>query len=94
VTHDPVHTMHTDFLPFPRSGHFYTQDKLADWLEAYATIMELNVRMKTAIKSADCDEKSNTWTVVLARTDGSLRTLHPRHLVWATGTAGALATHR
>jgi cation diffusion facilitator CzcD-associated flavoprotein CzcO len=77
------------FLPFPKSWPKFTpKDKLADWFEAYASIMELNVWMKTIIESADYDETSSTWTVVLTRADGSSRTLRPRHIVWATGHAG------
>ena len=34
------------------------------------------------------DEKQERWTVTLRRADGSRRTMHPRHVVMATGVSG------
>lgn len=78
------------YLPFPKNWPQFTpKDKLGDWFEAYANIMELNVWMKTNIKSAVYDDAASEWTVNLTRgTDGSVRTLHPRHIIWCTGHSG------
>lgn len=77
------------YLPFPKNWPQFTpKDKLADWFEAYALIMELNVWLQTSIKSADYDDAQKQWTVVVVRGDGSERTLHPRHLIWCTGHSG------
>jgi cation diffusion facilitator CzcD-associated flavoprotein CzcO len=77
------------YLPFPKNWPQFTpKDKLADWFEAYASLMELNVWMRTAVKKADFDESTSTWTVTLMRTDGFERTVRPKHLVFATGHSG------
>ncbi|RAH72810.1 putative flavin-binding monooxygenase [Aspergillus aculeatinus CBS 121060] len=89
VTHDPVEYTHMAYLPFPKNWPQYTpKDKLADWFEAYASIMELNVWLQTSIKSATYDDARQQWTVVVARGGGEERTLHPRHLIWCTGHSG------
>lgn len=77
------------YLPFPKNWPQFTpKDKLGDWFEAYASIMELNVWLKTTIKSATYDDSKGQWTVTLTRGDGSERVLYPRHVVWCTGHSG------
>lgn len=77
------------YLPFPKNWPQFTpKDKLGDWFEAYASIMELNVWTKTSMTSASYDDATSTWTVTVTRGDGSTRTLRPRHLVWCTGHSG------
>ncbi|KAL4791748.1 hypothetical protein BDV19DRAFT_381350 [Aspergillus venezuelensis] len=89
VTHDPVEFTHMAYLPFPKTWPEFTpKDKLGDWFEAYASIMELNVWTKTSVTGAIYDETKKEWTVAVTRGDGSERTLHPRHLVWCTGHSG------
>ncbi|KAK0886759.1 hypothetical protein LTR02_017848 [Friedmanniomyces endolithicus] len=89
VTHDPVQYSHMAYLPFPSTWPLFTaKDKLGDWLEAYANIMELNVWNKSAIKSTVYDDTTKTWTVVVTCADGNTRILHPRHVVFCTGQAG------
>ncbi|RHZ43648.1 putative flavin-binding monooxygenase [Aspergillus thermomutatus] len=90
VTHDPVEFTHMAYLPFPRNWPQFTpKDKLADWFEAYASIMELNVWLKISVKSAVYDDAKAQWTVTVVRGDvGSERVLHPRHVVWCTGHSG------
>ncbi|KAL4864860.1 hypothetical protein BDV12DRAFT_200675 [Aspergillus spectabilis] len=54
VTHEYVETCHMAYLPFPRTWPKYLpKDKLADWLETYAAIMELNVWTKTEIMALE-----------------------------------------
>ncbi|KAL4959267.1 flavin-containing monooxygenase [Aspergillus stella-maris] len=88
VTHDHVETCHMAYLPFPKTWPKYLpKDKLADWLESYASIMDLNVWTKASIISARyCDEKK-LWTVTLDR-NGTRRVLHPRHIAWCAGLYG------
>ncbi|KAL1962858.1 hypothetical protein VTN77DRAFT_9133 [Rasamsonia byssochlamydoides] len=89
VTHDPAEFTHMAYLPFPKNWPQFTpKDKLADWFEAYASLMELNVWTKTSITGAVYDDAAGTWTVTLSRADGFQRVLHPRHLVWCTGHSG------
>ncbi|OGM44317.1 putative flavin-binding monooxygenase [Aspergillus bombycis] len=89
VTHDPAEFTHMAYLPFPKNWPQFTpKDKLGDWFEAYASIMELNVWLRTSVKSAVYNDAKAQWTVVVTRGDGSERTLHPRHLIWCTGHSG------
>ncbi|GAB1212608.1 hypothetical protein ATERTT37_001752 [Aspergillus terreus] len=89
VTHDPAEFTHMAYLPFPKNWPQFTpKDKLADWFEAYAQIMELNVWLQTTVTGAVYDDATAQWTVTVSRADGSQRTLRPRHLVWCTGHSG------
>ena len=87
--HNQVQVNHLPYLPFPASWPTYIpKDKLAGWFEAYAEIMELDFWTGTELASASYDEASERWTAVLRRADGGTRTLHPRHIVMATGASG------
>ncbi|KAK1705672.1 hypothetical protein BDP67DRAFT_582946 [Colletotrichum lupini] len=89
MTHDPIQYCHLPFIPFPGNWpQFMPKDKLADWLESYAKMMELNIWTSTNIEETSYNEQEKTWTVKLRRADGTLRTLKPRHIVLATGQAG------
>jgi putative flavoprotein involved in K+ transport len=86
--HDPVWYDHLPYLPFPDDWPVYSpKDKIGDWLEMYAKVMELNVWTSTECKSASFDEATGAWTVVVDRSGQSV-TLRPRQLVLATGMAG------
>ena len=63
---------------------FSPKDKIGDWLEMYAKVMELNYWTRTTVKSAKFDPKTKEWAVVADR-DGKDVTLRPKHLVFATG---------
>ncbi|MCW2748806.1 MAG: monooxygenase, partial [Nocardioidaceae bacterium] len=85
-----LHTLtdlsHFPDMPFPRHFPDYLpKDKLGDWLEAYATSMELNYWTSTEFLKGDYDEDAERWTVTLRRPDGSIKTMHPLHVVVATG---------
>ena len=67
---------------------------MADWLESYAKVMELDIWTSSTVTSAEKDA-SGAWVVNLTRilSDGteSKRVLRPTHLVLATGLgAGAI----
>jgi putative flavoprotein involved in K+ transport len=86
--HDPVWYDHLPYLDFPRTWPvFAPKDKIADWLEMYTKVMEVNYWSSTTCKSASYDEETKEWTVVLDR-DGEEVTLKPKHLVLATGMSG------
>ncbi|RDW69808.1 putative flavin-containing monooxygenase YUCCA3 [Coleophoma cylindrospora] len=90
VTHDPVQYTHMAYMPFPTNWPLFTaKDKLGDWFEAYASMMELNVWLKSSPKanSTSYDDSTKTWTIAIDR-DGTTRTLHPRHIIFCTGQAG------
>lgn len=93
VLHDPVWYDHLPYVPFPAHWPVFTpKDKLAEFFEAYVTLLELNVWTSTSLKSTSWDESKKQWTVTVERRmpDGTsqTRTLHPRHIVQATGHSG------
>jgi putative flavoprotein involved in K+ transport len=87
--HDPVWTNHLPYMPFPEHWPVFTpKDRIAGWLDYYAEAMELDIWGGTEARSARYDAARGSWTVEVAR-DGGMHTLHPRHLVIATGMSGA-----
>ncbi|QWG13980.1 NAD(P)/FAD-dependent oxidoreductase [Bradyrhizobium sediminis] len=87
--HNQVHVNHLPYMPFPPNWPTYIpKDKLANWLEAYAESMELNFWTGTEFEGGSYDENKQRWTVALRRSDGGKRTMHPQHVVLATGVSG------
>jgi putative flavoprotein involved in K+ transport len=91
--HDPVWYDHMPYLPFPDHWPVFSpKDKVADWLEMYTKVMELNYWSSTECTNAHFDEEKKEWVVNVVRqgADGSQETvtLHPKHLVLATGMSG------
>ncbi len=88
VLHDPVWYDHLPYLPFPENWPVFTpKDKMGDWLEAYAKLFELNIWQSTTCDSAEYDAAQAEWRVQVTR-EGKPITLHPRHIVFATGAYG------
>lgn len=90
--HDPVWYDHLPYLPFPDHWPVFTpKDKMGDWLEMYARVMELATWNDTECLGARHDPAADggagRWTVQV-RHQGVLRTLHPTQLVLATGMSG------
>jgi len=87
--HNQVQVNHMPYLPFPPTWPVYIpKDKLANWFEAYVDALELNFWTGTEFETARYDEGDGRWTATLRRADGSTRTMHPRHIVMATGVSG------
>jgi putative flavoprotein involved in K+ transport len=87
--HNQVQVNHLPYMSFPPNWPVYIpKDKLANWFEAYVESMELNFWTGTEFEGGSYDEQEGRWTVVLRRADGSKRTMHPRHVVLATGVSG------
>ena len=86
--HDPVWYDHLPYLPFPDHWPVFSpKDKIGDWLEMYAKVMELNYWTRTEASSARYDEAAGEWVVDVV-CDGQPVTLRPKHLVMATGVSG------
>lgn len=86
--HDPVWYDHLPYIDFPKNWPvFAPKDKIGDWLEMYAKVMELNYWGSTSAKSARYDEAKGEWEVVVER-GGEEITLRPKQLVLATGMSG------
>ncbi|KAM5342171.1 hypothetical protein ACJ41O_015202 [Fusarium nematophilum] len=93
VLHDPVWYDHMPYLNFPPQWPIFTpKDKLAQFFESYATLLELNIWTRTTLVDTKWDDASKSWTVKVERKkeDGSTetRTFHPRHIIQATGHSG------
>jgi cation diffusion facilitator CzcD-associated flavoprotein CzcO len=93
VLHDPVWYDHMPYIQFPASWPVFTpKDKIANFFESYAELMELNVWTSTELVSSSWDDGDKQWTVTLERTTASghkdTYTLHPKHIVLATGASG------
>jgi len=87
--HNEIWGCNLPYIPFPPSFPAYVpKDLLGDWLESYATSMELNVWTSSELVEATYDESKQQWATQVKRADGSIKTLHPRHLVLATGMSG------
>lgn len=81
------------YVPFPPHWPVFTpKDKLADFFESYAKMLELNVWTATKIKDSKWDASKNRWTITVERTKEpgipETRVLHPKHVIQATGHSG------
>ncbi len=87
--HNQVHVNHLPYMPYPPSWPLYVpKDKIANWFEAYAESLELNVWTEAAFEGATYDADAACWSATVRRGDGSVRVLRPRHVVMATGVSG------
>lgn len=86
--HDPVWYDHMPYLPFPDHWPIFSpKDKIGDWLEMYAKVMELDYWSSTECIGARYDDAREEWDVSVRR-EGKTLQLHPKHLVLATGMSG------
>jgi cation diffusion facilitator CzcD-associated flavoprotein CzcO len=84
--HSTVYGDHLPYLPLPPTWTSHTpKDKFADWLESYATLLDLNVWTSTTFLNGHYDEDEERWTIRVRRGDGSIREVRPRHFVVAGG---------
>ena len=84
--HDPVWYDHLPYLPFPDNWPVFSpKDKIADWLEMYTRVMELDYWGSTTARSAR--PVDGGWEVVVDRA-GEEVVLRPQHLVFALGVSG------
>ncbi len=88
--HNDTQLNHLPYMPFPPSWPTYLpKDMVGDWFEAYAWAMEINFWTSTEFVRGVYDEAAGIWNAVVRRGDGTERTLHPRHLVFANGLVGS-----
>lgn len=86
--HNEVYVNDLPYLPFPPNWPVYiSKDKLANWLEFYAEAMEINCWTATEFVRGGFDESAQHWSVQVRRGDGTIRTLRPRHVVFAIGAS-------
>ena len=88
VLHDPVWYDHLPYIAFPENWPVFTpKDKMGDWLEMYAKVMELDYWGGTECVSASFDKSESLWTVKVRRNAREIE-LKPAQLVFATGSYG------
>lgn len=88
VLHNEVYVNHLPYMPFPPNCPVYIpKDKLASWFESYAEALELNVWTGTELTTGSYDAAAGCWNVTLRKSDGTERTMRPRHVVFATGVS-------
>jgi putative flavoprotein involved in K+ transport len=86
--HDPVWYDHLPYIKFPPNWPVFSpKDKIADWLEMYTRVMELNYWGSTVARRARYDEDAREWILTVER-EGTDLTLRPKQLVMATGMSG------
>jgi putative flavoprotein involved in K+ transport len=87
--HSIIHVDHMPYVPFPPTWTSHTpKDKYADFLESYAKLLDLNVWTGTTFENASYGDETGEWTINIKREDGSIRELHPRHFIVASGVNG------
>jgi cation diffusion facilitator CzcD-associated flavoprotein CzcO len=86
--HNKTPVNHLRYLPFPLTfPEYIPKDQIANWLESYVDIMEVDFWTRTSFEGASYNEATQRWTANLARA-GEKRTLRPKHIVLATSVSG------
>ena len=86
--HNKTPVNHLRYLPFPSTFPDYIpKDQIANWLESYVDIMEVDFWTATNFDGADYDEATQRWTARLSQANGP-RVVKPRHIVLATSVSG------
>ncbi|KAI9507262.1 FAD/NAD-P-binding domain-containing protein, partial [Russula earlei] len=87
--HDTVWYDHMPYLPFPPTWPvFAPTQKIADWLENYASALELDVWTSSTVTRASQDPETKKWTVEIERANAERRSFVVNHLVFAVGFGG------
>ena len=87
--HNQVQVNHLPYMLFPPNWPTYIpKDKLANWFEAYVDAHGAELLDRDRVRGRQLRREGQRWTVTLRRADGSKRTMHPRHVVLATGVSG------
>jgi putative flavoprotein involved in K+ transport len=88
VLHDPVWYDHMPYLPFPDHWPVFSpKDKIADWLEMYVKVMDLDYWTDSRCVAAKFDGALQEWSVSVQKGE-KLLDLKAKHLVLATGMSG------
>ncbi|KAG2364044.1 hypothetical protein BDR07DRAFT_1280627 [Suillus spraguei] len=87
--HHSIWYSQTPYLNFPPTWPVYIPaPKLADWLEGYASFLELDVWTSSTITKTSWNDSTKTWTVEVNHGGKCNRILTVKHLVVATGSGG------
>ena len=87
--HTPTYANELPYVRQPATfPSFLSKDQWADYIDAYADMMDINWWGETEFVHGAFNEAERLWTVELRRSDGSARTLRPKHIVTALGYTG------
>lgn len=86
--HDPVFACHLPYIPLPADWPLWPhKDQMADFLEAYVKLLDLNYWSSSTCLSANWDDARKEWSVQVDKA-GTQVQLKPKHLILATGLYG------
>ena len=86
--HNSIHLNHLPYMEFPPTWPKYIpKDMLGNWFEFYADAMEINCWTSTEFVGGTWNETEKRWTARLKHSDGTEKTVHPKHLVFANGVS-------
>jgi len=87
--HTPTDMSDFPYIPFPSTfPRYLPKDKFSDYIESYVNLIDLPYWTSTEAQHATFDEETGTWTATVRRADGSIRTMHPKHVIMAVGGIG------
>lgn len=88
--HNTYHSNHLPYMPFPPTVQNYLpKDRVANWLEMYVDVMDIQFWTETSFEGASWNGKEGHWEARIRRADGSTRTMKPRHIVMGTSVSSA-----
>lgn len=86
--HNSIHLNNLPYLEYPPTWPKYIpKDMLGNWFEFYANVLEINCWTDTEFVGGEWDEATKTWTATLKQGDGTVKTVRPKHLVFANGVS-------
>lgn len=92
TSHTPKYTDHYPFLPFPSNyPKWLNREKVTNWQESYAAVMELNTRLSTDVMHVAFDASTSSYRLDVrpaGQPSAEPSNLTARHVVLATGIFG------
>jgi len=86
--HDPVFANHLPYVPLPGDWPLWPhKDQMADFLEAYVKLLDINYWASSTCLSATWDDGRKEWAVNVNKAGTEVQ-LRPKHLILATGLYG------
>ncbi|KAJ6105561.1 hypothetical protein N7512_009078 [Penicillium capsulatum] len=83
--HTPTFSDHYPFLKYPTDWPRYLdQEHIVKWMEHYENTMGLNIKHDTLAKNIEYNKSTQRYSVELHGKDDVV-TIHPKHVVLATG---------
>jgi putative flavoprotein involved in K+ transport len=90
MLHNQVHSNHLPYMPYPPTWQPYLpKDRIANWLEMYVDCMDIHFWTETTFMGASFDDQLQAWNAQVRQANGTVRTLHPKHIIMATSVSGS-----